>query len=363
MEPKKLELHDIHLQLGAKMAPFAGYEMPIKYSSELEEHKTVRSGVGIFDVSHMGEFLIEGDRALELIQRISCNDAAKLVPGQAQYSCLMNDQGGVVDDMLVYCLEKSRYMLVVNAANIKKDWDWINDQNNISAKMTDISDETCLLAVQGPSAKDVLRKLSTIQPDDIRYYNFKNGGIAGINNVIISATGYTGSGGFELFFPRQHAATVWQAVLETGAKYDIKPVGLGARDTLRLEMGYCLYGHELTDTTTPLEAGLGWIVKMEKDFIGKKHLEKQLEKGVDKKLVGFQMIDKGIPRQDYELLNESKESVGIVTSGSQSPSLKFGIGMGYVKPDVSNANTQLYIEIRNKLLAAEVVKLPFYRKA
>jgi aminomethyltransferase len=362
MELKKLELHDLHLQLGAKMAPFAGFEMPIKYSSELEEHKTVRSGVGIFDVSHMGEFLVEGDKALEMIQMISCNDAAKLKPGQAQYACLMNHRGGVVDDMLVYCLEKSRYMLVVNASNIRKDWEWINEHNDASAILTDISDDTCLLAVQGPMAKDALQSLTSLNLDEIKFYHFITGDIAGINNVVVSATGYTGSGGFELFFPRQHAVTILQAILDAGEKTGIKPVGLGARDTLRLEMGYCLYGHELTDTTTPLEAGLGWIVKMNKEFIGKNVLKEQMEKGIEKKLVGFEMIDKGIPRQGYELLSELQEPIGTVTSGSQSPSLKVGVGLGYVKTPFSDVRTNFFASVRNKLLAAEVVKLPFYRK-
>jgi aminomethyltransferase len=363
MEIKKLEIHDLHLKMGGKMVPFAGYEMPLKYSSELEEHKTVRSGVGIFDVSHMGEFLIEGDGALELVQKLTCNDASKLLPGKAQYSCLMNPAGGIVDDLIVYHLAESRFMMVVNASNIEKDWDWINKQNNVPAKLTDISDETCLLAVQGPSAKNVLQKLTSLQLGEIEYYSFNTGEIAGVKDVIVSATGYTGSGGFELFFHRQHAATIWQSILDAGVKFDIKPVGLGARDTLRLEMGFCLYGHELTDNTSPLEAGLGWIVKMNKSFIGQDVLKIQKEKGIEKKLVGFEMIDKGIPRQGYELLNEQQEPIGTVTSGSQSPSMGFGIGMGYVKTPFSAIHTKLYVKVRNKLLTAEVVKTPFYRKA
>lgn len=362
MEAKKLELHEIHQRLGAKMTPFAGFEMPLRYSSDIEEHQTVRTAAGIFDVSHMGEFLAEGPGALDLIQKITCNDASKLTPGQAQYSCLMNPSGGVVDDLLVYCVSNDKYLLVVNASNIEKDWRWIVDHNTAGASIRDLSDETCLFAIQGPLATDILQKLTGVSLKDIKYYHFVEGNIAGIPEVIISATGYTGSGGFELFAKRNHAARLWEAILEAGQTENLKPVGLGARDTLRLEMGFCLYGHELTDETTPIEAGLGWIVKLNKEFLGSAKLRDQKETGVTRRLVGFEMIDKGIPRQGYELLNANEECIGTVTSGSQAPSLGIGVGMGYVLEPFSELNTRIFVKVRNKMLAAKVVKMPFYKK-
>lgn len=363
MELKKLEIHDHHLAMGAKMAPFAGYEMPVRYASELDEHKTVRSGVGVFDVSHMGEFIVEGEGALSLVMKITCNDASKLSQGQAQYSCLINQDGGVIDDLLVYRLDEAKFMLVVNASNIEKDWNWINKQNHDKITLTNISDEMCLFAIQGPAAQNVLAQLTQLPLGELKYYTFTHAKVASVDNVLISATGYTGSGGYELYFPKKYALEIWQSIMKAGEKHAIKPIGLGARDTLRLEMGFCLYGHELTDHTTPLEAGLGWIVKLNREFIGSNILKQQKEKGIEKKLVGFEMLDKGIPRQGYELQSESGEVIGSVTSGTQSPSLGVGLGMAYVNTAFSALHTKFYIKVRNRLLAAEVVKLPFYRHA
>lgn len=343
------------------MTPFAGYEMPLRYSSDIEEHQTVRTFAGIFDVSHMGEFIVEGPKALDLIQHVTCNDASKIAIGQAQYACLMNQSGGVVDDLLVYRLQEEKFLLVVNASNIDKDWEWINSHNAVGASLKNISDETCLFAVQGPKAADILQKLTNVNLLDIKYYHIVTGKIGNVEDAIISATGYTGSGGFELFVPREKAAPLWDAILETGKNAGLKPVGLGARDTLRLEMGFCLYGHELNDETTPLEAGLGWIVKLHKDFLGVNKLREQKEKGLPKKLIGFEMIDKGIPRQVYDLLNEREERIGAVTSGTQGPSLGVGIGMGYVKPEYAVPGSRLLVRVRNKVLAARVVKTPFYK--
>lgn len=362
MEAKKLELHERHQQLGAKMTPFAGYEMPLRYSSDIEEHQTVRTAAGIFDVSHMGEFIVDGPKALELIQLITCNDASKIAIGQAQYACLMNHAGGVVDDLLVYRLEEEKYLLVVNASNIEKDWEWISSNNTAGAALQNVSDETCLFAVQGPKATAILQKLTHINLQEIKYYHVVSGKIGGVEDVIISATGYTGSGGFELFVTRRNAETLWDAIFVAGSEVGLKPVGLGARDTLRLEMGFCLYGHELNDETTPLEAGLGWIVKLHKDFLGADKLKEQKQNGITRKLVGFEMIDKGIPRQGYELLNEQEERIGFVTSGTQGPSLGVGVGMGYVNAQYVAPGARLMVRVRNKILAARVVKTPFYKK-
>lgn len=362
MELKRLEIHEIHVESGAKMTPFAGYEMPVRYTSEMEEHKIVRSGVGIFDVSHMGQFIIEGPEAWKLIQAVSSNDCSKLETGQAQYSCLTNEQGGIIDDLLTYRLEDQKYMLVVNAANTEKDWVWINEKNTFDAAMTDISDELCLFAVQGPLAAGVLQKLTDVDLKGMKYYTFVVGELGGIDNMIISATGYTGSGGFELYVQRDKAKQLWQDIMQAGKKSGIRPIGLAARNTLRLEMGFCLYGEDLTEDTTPLEAGLSWVVKLNKGFTGSDQLAAQKERGITRRLVGFEMIDKGIPRHGYEIFNENEARIGYVTSGSLSPSLGVGIGMGYVETAYSKTQTKVFIQVRNKKMAAEIVKLPFYKK-
>lgn len=356
---KTVQLDHIHRELGAKMVPFAGYSMPLKYSSVVEEHLTVRSGVGIFDVSHMGEFIIEGASALELIQSVTSNDASKLVIGQAQYSCLPNDQGGIVDDLLVYRLNTDRYLLVVNASNIEKDWNWITDKNKNGAAMTNLSDELSLFAVQGPGAVELINELTEIDAKAIPYYHFTSGKVADAEDVIISATGYTGSGGFELYVKNQAAESLWQAVMAAGQKYSILPIGLGARDTLRLEKGFCLYGNDINDKTSPLEAGLGWITKFTKEFTYAKELKAQKEIGVERKLVGFKMVERGIPRHDYEIVDDSGNAIGIVTSGGHSPSLEIGIGLGYVSKAFSKRGSEIFIQVRKKQLKAEVVKLPF----
>jgi aminomethyltransferase len=358
---KKLALNDIHQSLGAKMIPFAGYLMPVRYSSDIEEHQAVRNQVGVFDVSHMGEFLLKGNGALPLIQKVTSNDASKLSVGKVQYSCLPNDQGGIVDDLLVYRIAEDEYMLVVNASNIEKDWNWISKHNEFGAEMINRSDEISLLAVQGPKATSVLQKLTGINLSDLAYYTFTTGEMAGINGVIISATGYTGAGGFELYVENKHASELWKAIFEAGADSDIKPVGLGARDTLRLEMGYCLYGNDINDTTSPIEAGLGWITKFSKPFINSENLKLQKERGVQKKLVGFEMIEKGIPRHGYEIFNENDEPIGMVTSGTQSPSLGKGIGLGYLHNDYIQPGTTISIGVRNRKIKAQVVKIPFFK--
>ena len=361
MDLRKIALNDVHEESGAQMVPFAGYLMPLKYTSVMQEHKTVRSGVGIFDVSHMGEFIVEGPEARDLLQKLTTNDINKLVDGKAQYSCLTNEKGGIVDDLLVYRINENKYMTVVNASNIEKDWNWINSQNNFNAEVINISEDTCLFAVQGPKAMDVCQKLTSIDLSEISFYNFRIGEFDGVPNVVISATGYTGSGGFELYINRKDAVKIWKDLLAAGKRFGIQPAGLAARDTLRLEMGLCLYGNDIDDKTTPLEAGLGWITKLNTDFIGSGPLKAQKEKGIGKKLVGFEMIDKGIPRKGYEIYNEDKELIGEVTSGTQSPSLGMGIGMGYVKKLYSEPETKLLVKIRNKFLTAEIVKLPIYR--
>ena len=358
---KTVVLNDTHQQLGAKMVPFAGYNMPVRYSSDLDEHHTVRRAVGIFDVSHMGEFRVRGPQALALIQRVCSNDASKLSDGKAQYSCLPNTQGGIVDDLLVYKLADEDYMLVVNASNIEKDWDWLQQHNTAGASLENISEQTSLFAVQGPKASAALQTLTATDLSSIPYYSFVQGELAGAPDVIISATGYTGAGGFELYIPNEHAAQVWERVMAAGQPFGIKPIGLGARDTLRLEMGYCLYGNDIDDTTSPLEAGLAWITKFTKPFINSEALKAQKEAGVSKKLVGFMMNGPGIPRGHYELMNAAGEKIGDVTSGTQSPSLSKGIGMGYVKAEYSAPGSEIFVQIRGKNLPATVAKLPLVK--
>ena len=350
-----------HIALGSKMHEFAGYNMPIEYSGIIDEHLTVCQGVGVFDVSHMGEFWVKGPKALAFLQKVTSNNVAVLTPGKIQYTCFPNDKGGIVDDLLVYQYEPEKYMLVVNAANIEKDWDWCVSHNTEGAELENASDHMAQLAVQGPKAILALQKLTDIDLASIPYYTFKVGKFAGEENVIISNTGYTGAGGFELYFYPNVADTIWKAVFEAGEEFDIKPIGLGARDTLRLEMGFCLYGNDLDDTTSPIEAGLGWITKFieGKEFINRPMLEKQKAEGVTRKLVGFEMVDRGIPRHGYELVNSDGEKIGIVTSGTMSPTRKIGIGMGYVKPEYSKAGTEICIDVRGRKLKAVVVKPPF----
>jgi aminomethyltransferase len=351
-----------HIQLGAKMAEFAGYNMPISYSGINDEHHAVRNNAGVFDVSHMGEFILKGENALPLIQKLTTNDASKLVKGKAQYSCFTNEKGGIVDDLIVYCLEENKvYMLVVNASNIEKDWNWIIAHNAGNVEMHNISDQTCLLAIQGPNATKILQPLTEIDILNLKYYSFVKGKFAGIDNVVVSATGYTGAGGVEIYFGNKenNADTIWNAIFEAGKEAGLKPIGLAARDTLRLEMGYCLYGNDIDDTTSPLEAGLGWITKFTKDFTAREILEAQKQEGIERKLVGFEMIDKGIPRHGYEIKDFSGALIGHVTSGTQSPSLNKAIGMGYVSIAFSQLDTNIFIKVRDKLLQAKVVKLPF----
>lgn len=345
------------------MVEFAGYNMPIQYTNLIEEHHCVRQRAGMFDVSHMGEFMVEGDQALDLLQYVTSNDVARLQPGNIQYSCLPNEDGGIVDDLLVYCIAPGKYMLVVNASNMQKDWDWISRWNEkYGAKMTDISDQTSLLAVQGPEAVNALQKLTDINLSEIPYYNFRIGTFAGIPDVILSNTGYTGAGGFEIYIRNEDAAKAWDAVIEAGKEVNLQPIGLGARDTLRLEMAFCLYGNDINDTTSPIEAGLGWITRFTKDFINKPALLKQKEEGTARKLAGFEMIDKGIPRKDYPIVDAAGNVIGNVTSGTQSPSLGKAIGMGYVQKEYSKPGAEIFIEIRGKHLKAVVVKTPFYNK-
>lgn len=344
------------------MVPFAGYNMPVSYKGLNEEHQVVRTGVGVFDVSHMGEFILKGPNALDLIQRVTSNDAAVLTDGKAQYSCLPNDDGGIVDDLLVYKIDSETYMLVVNAGNIDKDWNWISKHNTGNVDMKNISDDTSLLAVQGPKAIDALQKLTDVKLADIPYYSFVKGKFNGIDNVVISNTGYTGAGGFELYFENQYAQKMWDGIFKAGEEFNIKPIGLGARDTLRLEMGFCLYGNDIDDTTSPIEAGLGWITKFNKEFTNKANIEQHKLQGVSKKLVGFEMIDRGIPRHDYPIADASGAIIGKVTSGTQSPSLNKAIGLGYVKTEFSKADTEIFIIIRDKPIKAKVCKIPFLKK-
>ena len=344
------------------MAEFAGFNMPISYTGINDEHAAVRNNAGVFDVSHMGEFMLKGPNAMDLIQRIATNDAAKLTAGKAQYSCMPNMEGGIVDDLLVYCIEENNvYMLVVNAGNIEKDWDWITLHNDNNVEMHNISDKTCLLAIQGPNATKILQPLTEVDILNLKYYTFTKGKFAGVDNVLISATGYTGAGGVEIYFEDKDGAPdkIWDAIFNAGAAQGIKPIGLGARDTLRLEMGFCLYGNDIDDTTSPIEAGLGWITKFTKEFNSKEIFEKQKEKGVTKKLVGFEMIEKGIARHDYEIKDFEGANIGRVTSGTQSPSLGKAIGMGYVDTKYAALDTEIFIKVRSTLLKAKVVKIPF----
>lgn len=362
MTLKRIPLHHKHESLGGKIVPFAGFEMPVRYSSDKEEHLTVRNGVGVFDVSHMGEFVVKGPKALDLIQKVSSNDASKLVDGQAQYSCLPNDKGGIVDDLIVYRFREDDYLLVVNASNIEKDWNWIRSQNTMGAELENISDDICLFAVQGPKATSVIQKLTSSDLSEIKFYHFAVDTVAGIKDVIISGTGYTGAGGFELYVWKKDAEKLWDALFEAGKDEDIKPIGLGARDTLRLEMGFCLYGNDINDSTSPLEAGLGWITKFTKDFINSEALKKQKEEGVEKRLVGFKMVDRGIPRKDYKIVDDNEMEIGVVTSGTMSPSLNLGIGMGYVEIGYHKPDSEIFIQVRGKNLKALVVKPPFIKK-
>ncbi len=358
MELKQVPLQSVHEKLGAKMVTFAGFNMPVRYSSDLDEHMTVRNGVGVFDVSHMGEFTVKGPQALDLIQRVTSNDASKLIDGQAQYSCLPNETGGIVDDLIVYKIKDNDYMLVVNASNIEKDWNWISKFNTKGAEMKNISDDICLFAVQGPKASGVVQSLTKTDLSKVPYYHFAIGTFAGCDNVVMSNTGYTGAGGFEIYCNKAVGEKIWNAIFEAGKSVDIKPIGLGARDTLRLEKGFCLYGNDIDDTTSPLEAGLGWITKFTKDFTNSEALKKQKDEGVKRKLVGFKMIDKGIPRHDYPIKDVAGNVIGKVTSGTISPVLGVGIGLGYVTVANSKPGSAIAIDVRGKALKAEVQKLP-----
>ena len=353
--------YEIHKRYNAKIVEFAGFEMPVEYSGITDEHMTVRNGAGVFDVSHMGEIWVKGLNALPFIQKVTTNDASVLQPGQAQYSCFPNGKGGIVDDLLVYYFEPQKYMLVVNASNIQKDWDWLVSQNDMGAELENASGKMSQLAVQGPKATQILQKLTDIDLSSIKYYTFKVGRFAGIDQVIISATGYTGAGGFELYFFNEYAESVWEAIFKAGSEEGIKPIGLGARDTLRLEMGFCLYGNDIDDTTSPIEAGLGWVTKFtdKKVFIDKDLLLRQKNQGVTRRLRGFEMIDRGIPRHGYEIVDAEGTVIGLVTSGTQSPILAKGIGMGYISNDFSSLGSEIYILVRNKRLKAKVVKMPF----
>jgi aminomethyltransferase len=359
---KNTALTHIHESLGAKMLPFAGYNMPILYEGVNAEHESVRNSVGVFDVSHMGEFLLSGPNALALIQKVTSNDAATLTIGRAQYSCMPNHDGGIVDDLLVYKMKEDQYLLVVNASNIDKDWNWISAQNDLDVAMRNISDDYSLLAIQGPKAVEAMQFLTSVDLSAIAYYHFEVGDFAGIENVIISATGYTGSGGFEIYCKNDEVEQIWKAVFEAGTPFDIKPIGLAARDTLRLEMGFCLYGNDINDTTSPIEAGLGWITKFNKEFTNADYLKKQKENGVGKKLVAFEMQERAVPRHDYEIVDATGNKIGIVTSGTMSPSMNIGIGMGYVTVENSAFDSPIFIRIRKNDVPAKVVKLPFYKK-
>ena len=354
-------LTDKHISLGAKMVPFAGYNMPVQYEGINAEHATVRKAVGVFDVSHMGEFILKGENALDLIQRVISNDASKLYDGKVQYAYLPNEDGGIVDDLLIYRIDEKTYMLVVNASNIEKDWNWISKFNTNGVEMHNISDKTSLLAVQGPKAAEALQSLTEIDLASMEYYTFTKGVFAGVENVVVSATGYTGAGGFEIYCDNEHAEKIWDAVFEAGAAFNIKPIGLGARDTLRLEMGFCLYGNDIDDTTSPIEAGLGWVTKFTKTFTNSEALLAQKEAGVKRRLIGFEMVERGIPRHDYEIVDEAGTVIGKVTSGTQSPSLQKAIGMGYVAKENAKEGSDIYISIRNNNIKAKVVKFPFYK--
>ncbi len=356
---KTTPLTETHIALGAKMVDFAGFNMPVRYTSDLDEHHCVRNKVGMFDVSHMGEFILKGDKALPFLQKIVSNDVSKLERGQAQYAYLPNENGGIVDDLLVYHLDDGHYMCVVNAGNIEKDWAWFNQHNTEQAELHNISDNTALLAIQGPKALEVLQTLTEVNLSSIPYYRFVRGKFAGVENVIISNTGYTGAGGFEVYFHKAHAVDVWNAIMEAGKPCGLQPIGLGARDTLRLEKGFCLYGNDIDDTTSPLEAGLGWVTKFNKDFIAKDILLQQKQEGLKNKLVGFVMVDRGIPRGHYLIKDELGNEIGHVTSGTQSPTLGYGVGLGYVEVAHAAIDHEIYIDIRGKLIKAKVAKLPF----
>lgn len=358
---KNTALTNVHIALGAKMVPFAGFNMPVQYSGINDEHETVRTGVGVFDVSHMGEFILKGDKALDLIQKVSSNDASKLYDGKVQYGYLPNEDGGIVDDFLTYRIDERTYFLVVNASNIEKDWNWISKFNTEGVEMKNISDQTSLFAVQGPKAAEALQSLTDVELAPMEYYTFVKGTFAGVDNVLISATGYTGAGGFEIYVDNKDAEKVWNAIFEAGAAFGIKPIGLGARDTLRLEMGFCLYGNDIDDTTSPLAAGLGWVTKFTKDFVNSANLKAEKEAGVTQKLVGFEMIDRGIPRHDYEIADAEGNIIGRVTSGTQSPTLKKSIGLGYVNTALAKEGTEIFISIRNQKVKAVVKKAPFVK--
>jgi len=358
---KNTALTHIHEALGAKIVPFAGYNMPVQYEGINIEHESVRNGVGVFDVSHMGEFLITGPNALALIQKVCSNDAAKLFDGKAQYSCLPNNDGGIVDDLIIYRLNGEKFVLVVNASNIQKDWDWITAHNDVGAEMKDLSEDFSLLAIQGPKAAQAMQGLTSVDLENMKYYTFEVADFAGIEHVIISATGYTGSGGFEVYCKNTDVEQVWNKVMEAGAAYGIKPIGLAARDTLRLEMGFCLYGNDINDSTSPIEAGLSWITKFTKEFTNSENLKKQKDHGPERKLVAFELDERGIPRHDYDIVDGNGKKIGIVTSGTMSPSLKKGIGMGYVPSVFSEIGSKIYIQVRKNAIPATVVKLPFYK--
>ena len=358
MDIKFVPLNHVHEKLGAKMVPFAGFNMPVRYSSDIEEHMTVRNGVGVFDVSHMGEFTIKGPHALDLIQRVTTNDASKLIDGQIQYSCLPNETGGIVDDITVYKIKDEDYLMVVNASNIDKDWNWISKFNTKGAVMKNISDNTCLFAIQGPMALGVLQKLTKMELSAVKYYHFAIGEFAGANDVMMANMGYTGAGGFEIYVNKVDGEKVWNAIFEAGKPENIKPIGLGARDTLRLEMGFCLYGNDIDDNTSPIEGGLGWITKFTKEFTNSANIKKQKELGVAKKLVGFKMVDKGIPRHDYQIKDAAGNVIGKVTSGTQSPMLSIGIGLGYVATAHAAIGSEIFIDVRGKGLKAVISKTP-----
>jgi aminomethyltransferase len=357
---KKTTLYNKHIELGAKMVPFSGYMMPVQYSGVNSEHINVREGVGVFDVSHMGEFIVKGKDALSFIQKISSNDASVLFPGRAQYAYLPNENGGIVDDMLVYMIEENHYMLVVNASNIDKDWEWIHSQNDFDVALENISENTSLIAVQGPKAKDLLQNLTDINLSKIKFYHFETGTFAGFNDIIISATGYTGSGGFELYVPNNIAEDIWDFIFNL-KDFNVFPAGLAARDTLRLEMGYCLYGNDINDITSPISAGLGWVTKFTKEFVGDNIIKKAKLEGTESKLIAFELLDRGIPRKDYEIEDVDGDLIGQVTSGTMAPYVKKAIGMGYVKSEHSNLGNKIFIKIRNKSISAEIIKLPFYK--
>jgi aminomethyltransferase len=358
---KKTALYNKHIELRAKMVPFAGYEMPVQYSGVNQEHINVRNNVGVFDVSHMGEFIVKGENALKLIQKISSNDASTLFPGRAQYSYLPNSEGGIVDDMLVYMIEENHYMLVVNASNIEKDWNWISIQNTMGAELSNISENLSLIAVQGPKAFELLQNYTDLNLSAIKFYHFQKGTFAGYNDIIISSTGYTGSGGFELYVPNSYAVEIWDLIFSSDSKYNVLPAGLAARDTLRLEMGYCLYGNDINDQTSPISAGLSWVTKFNKEFIGKDIIQNHKLQGTQNKLVAFELLERGIPRKDYEIMNADGKLIGKVTSGTMGPSVRKAIGMGYVNSNFSNFGNSIFINIRNKSIPAKIVKLPFFK--